>query len=66
VVNEVQQSRECPMCGESMRRQDRIAVIRIPGTSEVKEHTIEEWVCRECDYFEESGAEDEPPPPTRG
>lgn len=45
------------MCGESMRRQGRIAVVRIPGTTEVKEHIVEEWVCRECDYFEEAGLE---------
>lgn len=43
------------MCGESMRRQDRMVAIHIPGTNEVKEHPVEEWICRECDYFEEVG-----------
>lgn len=43
------------MCGESMRRHDRVVIVRIPGTQEVKQHTVQEWVCRECDYFEEAG-----------
>jgi hypothetical protein len=43
------------MCGESMRPQDRIVVVHIPGTTEVKQHVVVEWVCRECDYFEEAG-----------
>jgi hypothetical protein len=43
------------MCGESMRRQQRLVVVHIPGTSEVKQHVLEEWVCRECDFFEETG-----------
>ncbi len=43
------------MCGESMRRQARVVSIRIPGTNEVREHQVDEWVCRECDYFEEVG-----------
>lgn len=49
------QTRECPMCGETMRRQSRVVVVHIPGTNEVKPHTVDEWVCRECDYFEEVG-----------
>lgn len=55
VADAKDETRECPMCGESMRRQQRVTVIAIPGTSEVKEHLFEEWVCRECDYFEETG-----------
>jgi uncharacterized protein with PIN domain len=47
--------RECPMCGEAMRKQDRETVVRIPGTSEQRTHTVVEWVCLECDYFEEAG-----------
>lgn len=43
------------MCGEAMRKQDRETVVRIPGTSEQRTHTVVEWVCLECDYFEEAG-----------
>jgi transposase len=36
-------ARECPMCGEMMRLQ--VAKVR-------------EWVCPECDYFEEADESD--------
>jgi uncharacterized protein with PIN domain len=45
--------RECPMCGERMRRKLREIVDQIPGTSESKSRLVIEWVCPECDYFEE-------------
>ncbi len=45
--------RECPMCGERMRRHQREIVSLIPGTSEAKRRVAFEWVCPECDYFEE-------------
>jgi C4-type Zn-finger protein len=47
--------RECPMCGEAMRKHQREVVIRIPGTTEVKKHVVHDWVCTESDYFEEVG-----------
>lgn len=45
--------RECPMCGEMMRRTERSSVHRVPGTSTERTSTYFEWVCPECDYFEE-------------
>jgi C4-type Zn-finger protein len=45
--------RECPLCGESMRRVERERTTRVPGFSEVVRSVIGEWVCPECDYFEE-------------
>lgn len=50
---EEKKERECPMCGEQMRRNEREAVDLVPGTSEVKRQMTFEWVCPECDYFEE-------------
>jgi C4-type Zn-finger protein len=46
-------AKECPMCGEMMRLRVREAVDRVPGTGETKTTTSREWVCPECDYFEE-------------
>ena len=46
-------AKECPLCGEVMRRVDREIVDRVPGTSELKQRRIFEWVCPECEYFEE-------------
>jgi uncharacterized protein with PIN domain len=52
-MSEETDRRECPMCGEQMRRLEREIVDVIPGTSEVKRRKAVEWVCPECDYFEE-------------
>lgn len=45
--------KECPLCGETMRKIDREEVDRIPGSSEVKRRKTAEWVCAECEHFEE-------------
>jgi rubrerythrin len=49
------------MCGESMRLTERMQVDRIPGTSEVRKRELAEWVCPECDYFEEADPNDTRP-----
>jgi hypothetical protein len=41
------------MCGEFMRLEERTQTDRIPGTNEMSTRTMQEWVCPECDYFEE-------------
>jgi YgiT-type zinc finger domain-containing protein len=45
--------KECPLCGETMRQKTRELTDRIPGTRESRSRTVTEWVCPECDYFEE-------------
>ena len=45
--------KECPMCGEAMRLRERETVDRVPGTSQTKVTKSREWVCPECDYFED-------------
>jgi hypothetical protein len=44
---------ECPLCGERMHRKEMELVDLVPGTSEAKRRKVSEWVCPECDYFEE-------------
>ena len=46
--------KECPMCGESMHLETREQVSRVPGTPQETRRASTEWVCRECDYFEEA------------
>jgi len=46
--------RECPMCGEKMRLRETQVTDRLPGTSETRTSHQREWVCPECDYFEEA------------
>jgi C4-type Zn-finger protein len=48
------QPRECPMCGEFMRLVVRESISRVPGTSQEIKTPLREWVCPECDYFEEA------------
>ncbi|MCC7033553.1 MAG: hypothetical protein IT179_12050 [Acidobacteria bacterium] len=45
--------KECPMCGEFMRLVTRESVEHVPGLPRPVTHVIREWVCPECDYFEE-------------
>lgn len=46
-------AKECPMCGEAMRVTEREVHERLPGTTQTKSMKFREWVCPECDYFEE-------------
>jgi acetone carboxylase gamma subunit len=50
--------KECPMCGEAMRLREREITDRVPGMSQTKVSKYREWVCPECDYFEEVEGED--------
>ena len=46
--------KECPMCRELMRLNVRETTDRIPGASQMQVRVSREWVCPECDYFEEA------------
>ena len=50
--------KECPMCGESMQLRESQITDRVPGTPQTKTVKVVEWVCPECDYFEDAEAED--------
>jgi C4-type Zn-finger protein len=45
--------KECPMCGGHMQLHTREQTDRVPGTRETRRTPLREWVCPECDYFEE-------------
>lgn len=42
------------MCGETMRLSVREVKDRMPGGGQPTTRTVKEWVCPECDYFEDS------------
>jgi hypothetical protein len=44
---------DCPMCGTIMRLRETQSVVHIPGNPKATTRTTREWVCPECDYFEE-------------
>ena len=49
------------MCGELMRLKVREQIDFIPGQSQSVRTEIKEWVCPDCDYFEEyEEGKDEP------
>jgi hypothetical protein len=47
-------AKDCPMCGEGMRMREQQITARVPGTSETQTSRQREWICPECDYFEEA------------
>ena len=47
-------SRECPLCGGTMFLKKRESIVQIPGNPKVTKRPATEWVCPDCDYFEES------------
>jgi rubredoxin len=49
----IEERRECPLCGEYMHLVERTVVSTIPGNPEERTSHYYEWVCPECDYFEE-------------
>ncbi len=47
------------MCGETMRLSVREIQEKLPGSTQTRTRKVREWVCPECDYFEEAeGGED--------
>jgi transposase len=48
------ESKECPLCGETMHLQTREIVVQIPGNPNATKRQTKEWICPECDYFEEA------------
>lgn len=49
--------RECPLCGEPMQLRESQATVQIPGNPSASTQHVREWVCPECDYFEEAEEE---------
>ena len=46
--------KECPMCGTSMRLKSTEVETHVPGNPKPTVRTLREWVCPDCDYFEEA------------
>jgi transposase len=49
--------KECPLCGEPMERRHTEVVVQIPGNPTATTRSAHEWVCPECEYFEEADGE---------
>jgi hypothetical protein len=49
--------KECPLCGGTMTLHESKTVTRVPGNPKATERLSKEWVCPDCDYFEEADEE---------
>ena len=47
-------SRECPLCGGTMRFRITTTPVQVAGNPNATNQTTREWVCPDCDYFEEA------------
>lgn len=50
--------RECPMCGGTMRLRVGETTVRVPGNPRATPRPTREWVCPDCDYFEDPDEEE--------
>ena len=50
-------TRECPLCGGTMTLKESQTVTHVPGNPKATTHVTTEWVCPDCDYFEEADEE---------
>jgi transposase len=55
------EGKECPMCGEFMRLVTRQNIEHVPGLPAPVTHVLREWVCPECDYFEDADDDEKGP-----
>jgi YgiT-type zinc finger domain-containing protein len=47
-------TRECPLCGGTMRFREISTPVQVPGNRDATTRTTREWICPDCDYFEEA------------
>lgn len=51
------ETKECPLCGGDMRLRRSQDVVHVPGNPEDTTRRTAEWICPDCDYFEEAEGE---------
>jgi hypothetical protein len=45
------------MCGSTMRLREGQTAVRVPGNPKITTRATREWVCPDCDYFEDAEGE---------
>lgn len=48
------ETKECPLCATTMRLHTREQTTRVPGSREARVKVVREWICPECDHFEDA------------
>jgi hypothetical protein len=46
-------TRECPLCAGTMKLKTSETVVLVPGNPKGVTKTSREWLCPDCDYFED-------------
>jgi len=46
-------TKECPLCGGTMHMRESESIVRVPGNPSATQRTAREWLCPDCDYYEE-------------
>jgi hypothetical protein len=49
--------KECPLCGGSMHLKETEISLHVPGNPQPTTRTQKEWICPDCDYYEEADEE---------
>ena len=49
--------KECPLCGGSMGLREQQSVVKLPDNPSATTRTTREWICPDCDYFEDAEEE---------
>ncbi len=44
----------CPLCGAAMRLKLGESKVWVPGNPGATARSVREWICPDCDYFEEA------------
>ena len=52
------EGKECPLCGGTMRLKETLVTTPVPGNPNPSIKMVREWVCPDCDNFEEAGEDD--------
>jgi ssDNA-binding Zn-finger/Zn-ribbon topoisomerase 1 len=50
-------TQECPLCGGTMQLRRSQAPVHVPGNPKPTLQITSEWMCPDCDYFEEAEEE---------
>jgi len=50
--------KECPLCGTTMRLKRSETPVQVPGNPRPTTRRTVEWICPDCDYYEEAEEEE--------
>jgi len=53
-VSVMADAHECPLCGGTMQLKRTQTVVQVPGNPHPTSRAGAEWICPDCDYFEDA------------